>query len=73
MAFLPLIEVSSDLQSYPRSVRTHLQQEVNRDHEAPMLGTVARSGKITAVAKVLLRLRSLQNLSHVMFRAAIWT
>ena len=71
MAFLPLIEVSSDLQSYPRSVRTHLQQEVNRDHEAAMLGTVARSGKITAVAKVLLR--SLQNLSHVMFRATIWT
>ena len=50
MAFLPLLEVSSELQSYPRAVTSHLAQESNTD--LAMLGVVAKSGKIAAVAKV---------------------
>ena len=50
MAFLPLLEVSSELQSYPRAVTSHLAQESNTD--LSMLGAVAKSGKIAAIAKV---------------------
>ena len=52
MAFLPLLEVSSSLQSYPRAVTTHLEQELSAHTEAPMLATTASSGKVAAVAKV---------------------
>ena len=51
MAFLPLLEVSSDLNCYPKAVSSHLEQE-SHSQEGPLLGTVAKTGKIAAIAKV---------------------
>ena len=51
MAFLPLLEVSSDLNCYPKAVSSHLEQEAT-SQDGPLLGTVAKTGKIAAIAKV---------------------
>ena len=54
MSYLPLLEVSSDLVSWPRSVLTHLQLEDGGSHssQSPMLGKISRSGNIAVVAQV---------------------
>ena len=56
MSFLPLLEVSSDLVTWPRSVLTHLDLEA--DSEVPstetgsLIGKISRNGNIAAIAKV---------------------
>ena len=52
MAFFSLLEVSDDLTSYPKAVSSHLEQKVSSHYGPAMLGTVAKTGKIAAIAKV---------------------
>ena len=56
MSYLPLLEVSSDLVSWPRSVTSHLDHDsapaVGQPGHCPMLGKISRSGHIAVIAKV---------------------
>ena len=51
MSYLPLLEVSSDLVPWPRSVLTHLQTE-DAGSQSPLLGKISKSGNIAAIAQV---------------------
>ena len=52
MSYLPLLEVSSDLVPWPRSVLTHLQTEDVGGSQSPLLGKISKSGNIAAIAQV---------------------
>ena len=74
MAFLPLLEVSSDLNCYPKAVSSHLEQEAT-SQDGPLLGTVAKTGKIAAIAKVreLFDLKLATSSVILVCRDATWT
>ena len=55
MSYLPLLEVSSDLVSWPRSVLTHLELEDTDTQgvsQGPLIAKISRNGNIAVAAKV---------------------
>ena len=51
MSHLPLLEVTQDVVSFSPAVVSHLVQE--DDNQVNLVGKVAKSGNIAAIAKVL--------------------
>ena len=58
MSYLPLLEVTSDLVGWPRSVLTHLDLDneqtpaAGQPGHSPVIGKIASNGTISVVAKV---------------------
>ena len=58
MSYLPLLEVTSDIVPWPRSVLTHLDLDNDQTPaegqpgHSPLIGKIASNGNISVVAKV---------------------